>query len=160
METKKPPYVVRPRTAVLTRGFDPRLSVGSARPAVFRSSTYVFSSPESAERAFAIALGPKDARGRRKRRSDLRTPFSSECRNSRRPGRASGARCPRGCSLQFRHGSDFNCVLCLVPSRKILCIYDATLRRHLSPHTSSPRAARNSWNSRACRRYRWPKEGD
>ena len=57
MKTKKPPYIVRPRTAVLTRGFDPRLSVGSARPAVFRSSTYVFSSPESAERAFAISLG-------------------------------------------------------------------------------------------------------
>ena len=57
MKTYKPPYVVRPRTAVLTRGFDPRLSVGSARPAVFRSSTYVFSSPESAERAFAISLG-------------------------------------------------------------------------------------------------------
>lgn len=54
---KKPTYVVRPPTAVLTRGFDPRLSVGSARPAVFRSSTYVFSSPESAERAFDIALG-------------------------------------------------------------------------------------------------------
>src|SRR5512144_48500 len=52
-----PPYVVRPPTAVLTRGFDPKLSVGSARPAVFRSSTYVFSSPEAAERAFAIALG-------------------------------------------------------------------------------------------------------
>ncbi|MEO1973321.1 MAG: hypothetical protein ABGX07_17310, partial [Pirellulaceae bacterium] len=29
----------------------------SARPAVFRSSTYVFSSPESTKRAFAIALG-------------------------------------------------------------------------------------------------------
>jgi methionine-gamma-lyase len=57
METKKPPYLVRPPTAVLTRGFDPRLSVGSARPAVFRSSTYVFSSPELAERSFAIALG-------------------------------------------------------------------------------------------------------
>jgi methionine-gamma-lyase len=54
---RKPSYLVRPPTAVLTRGFDPRLSVGSARPAVFRSSTYVFSSPESAERAFAIALG-------------------------------------------------------------------------------------------------------
>jgi methionine-gamma-lyase len=53
----KTPYFVRPGTAVLTRGFDPRLSVGSARPAVFRSSTYVFSSPEAAERAFAIALG-------------------------------------------------------------------------------------------------------
>ncbi len=57
MKTKNPPYVVRPRTAVLTRGFDPLLSVGSARPAVFRSSTYVFSSPESAERSFSIALG-------------------------------------------------------------------------------------------------------
>jgi methionine-gamma-lyase len=52
-----PKYVLRPETAVLTRGFDPRLSVGSARPAVFRSSTYVFSSPEAAARAFEIALG-------------------------------------------------------------------------------------------------------
>jgi cystathionine beta-lyase/cystathionine gamma-synthase len=48
---------VRPPTAVLSRGFDPQLSVGSARPAVFRSSTYVFSSPEAAERAFAISSG-------------------------------------------------------------------------------------------------------
>ncbi|MGC8760115.1 MAG: trans-sulfuration enzyme family protein [Bryobacteraceae bacterium] len=46
-----------PSTAVLTRGFDPRLSVGSARPAVFRSSTYVFSGPEAAERAFALLVG-------------------------------------------------------------------------------------------------------
>ncbi len=57
MTRKKTSYLVRPPTAVLTRGFDPRLSVGSARPAVFRSSTYVFSSPEAAERAFDIALG-------------------------------------------------------------------------------------------------------
>ena len=57
MKKREPSYVVRPPTAVLTRGFDPRLSLGSARPAVFRSSTYVFNSPESAERAFAIALG-------------------------------------------------------------------------------------------------------
>ncbi len=48
---------VRPRTAVLTRGFDPRLSFGSARPAVFRSSTYAFESPEAAEHAFAITTG-------------------------------------------------------------------------------------------------------
>src|SRR3954470_7224230 len=54
---KKPPYVVRPPTAVLNRGFDPTLSVGSARPAVFRSSTYVFSSPEAAERAFNVVSG-------------------------------------------------------------------------------------------------------
>src|ERR1051325_11164583 len=48
---------VRPRTAVLTRGFAPILSFGSARPAVFRSSTYVFPSPEAAEHAFAITTG-------------------------------------------------------------------------------------------------------
>lgn len=48
---------LRPTTKILTRGFDPSLSVGSARPAVFRSSTYVFSSPEAAERAFEIANG-------------------------------------------------------------------------------------------------------
>ncbi len=57
MKKAKPPYVVRPTTAVLTRGFDPKLSLGSARPAVFRSSTYVFSSPEKAARAFEVALG-------------------------------------------------------------------------------------------------------
>ena len=44
-------------TDVLTRGFDPALSVGSARPAVFRSSTYVFPSPEAAERAFDLTAG-------------------------------------------------------------------------------------------------------
>jgi methionine-gamma-lyase len=49
--------MLRPRTEVLTRGFDPTLSVGSARPAVFRSSTYVFSSPEAAERAFDLMAG-------------------------------------------------------------------------------------------------------
>jgi len=54
---KDPHQALRPPTAILTRGFDPRLSVGSARPAVFRSSTYVFSSPEAAERAFQLATG-------------------------------------------------------------------------------------------------------
>ncbi len=53
----KPAYYVRPPTAVLTSGFDPNLSLGSARPAVFRSSTYVFTTPEAAERAFDVALG-------------------------------------------------------------------------------------------------------
>src|ERR1044072_7609162 len=51
------PDSVRPATTVLPVGSDPSRSFGSARPAVFRSSTYVFSSPEAAERAFAIALG-------------------------------------------------------------------------------------------------------
>ena len=48
---------LRPPTEVLTRGFDPSLSFGSARPAVFRSSTYVFASPEVAEHAFDVASG-------------------------------------------------------------------------------------------------------
>jgi len=51
------PPRLRSATEVLTRGFDPRLSLGSARPAVFRSSTYVFESPETAERAFRVATG-------------------------------------------------------------------------------------------------------
>src|SRR6201987_4512574 len=58
--------VLRPPTQVLTRGFDPSLSFGSARPAVFRSSTYVFASPEAAEHAFAITTGKiKPAEGER-----------------------------------------------------------------------------------------------
>ena len=57
MPETKHPRPLRPETDVLTRGFDPSLSVGSARPAVFRSSTYVFSSPEAAERAFDIMGG-------------------------------------------------------------------------------------------------------
>ena len=48
---------LRPETDVLILGFDPRLSVCSARPAVFRSSTYVFSSPEEAEKAFDVMAG-------------------------------------------------------------------------------------------------------
>src|SRR5271155_111208 len=54
--------LLRPRTDVLTRGFDPSLSVGSARPAVFRSSTYVFSSPEEAEKAFHVMGGRAELR--------------------------------------------------------------------------------------------------
>jgi cystathionine beta-lyase/cystathionine gamma-synthase len=50
-------YVVRPPTAVITRGFDPQLSEGAIRPPVFRASTFVFSSPEAAEHAFDVALG-------------------------------------------------------------------------------------------------------
>ena len=59
---KDAPPPLHARTEVLTRGFDPTLSVGSARPAVFRSSTYVFPSPEAAERAFDVASGRAAAR--------------------------------------------------------------------------------------------------
>src|SRR6202453_2715631 len=48
---------LRPETDVLTRGFDPKLSVGSARPGGVRSSTYVFSSPEDAEKTFDVLGG-------------------------------------------------------------------------------------------------------
>jgi len=57
---------LRPATKVLIEGFDPRLSLGSARPAVFRSSTYVFDSPEAAEHAFDITSGrarPREGEG-------------------------------------------------------------------------------------------------
>src|SRR4029078_8383642 len=51
------PKGLHAKTNVLTRGFDPALSVGSARPAVFRSSTYVFPSPEAAEGAVDLVAG-------------------------------------------------------------------------------------------------------
>lgn len=57
MADSKHPHGEHPSTAVLTRGFDPRLSVWSARPAVFRTSTFVFPTPEAAERAFNITSG-------------------------------------------------------------------------------------------------------
>lgn len=60
-DDERAPRRIHPETAVLNRGFDPRLSVGSVRPAVFRSSTFVFSTPEAAETAFAVALGKRSA---------------------------------------------------------------------------------------------------
>ena len=72
-------YRVRPETAVLTRGFDPALSVGSARPPVYRSSTFVFPSPEAAERAFGIVLGQGQSARRGSSRSDLCAAQSSQC---------------------------------------------------------------------------------
>jgi methionine-gamma-lyase len=56
------PHALRATTKILTQGFDPSLSVGSARPAVFRSSTYVFDTPEAAEHAFDITSGRKRLR--------------------------------------------------------------------------------------------------
>lgn len=62
MPHRKDGHPLHAPTEVLTRGFDPALSVGSARPAVFRSSTYVFSSPEAAEYAFDVTAGRKQPR--------------------------------------------------------------------------------------------------
>ncbi len=72
MAQQNHPKQLRPETDVITRGFDPSLSVGSARPAVFRSSTYVFSSPEAAERAFDIMGG----RGQRTAEEDVDLVYS------------------------------------------------------------------------------------
>ena len=90
---------VRPRTAVLTRGFDPSLSFGSARPAVFRSSTYVFPSPEAAERAFAITTGKIQPAHGRARRPDLFALLPSQRRNSGRPDRAARSRRARDAAV-------------------------------------------------------------
>jgi len=49
--------LLRSSTEVLTRGFDPRLSVGAVSLKKIRNSTYVFSSPEAAERAFDLMAG-------------------------------------------------------------------------------------------------------
>ena len=98
-----PHAAVRPRTAVLTAGFDPSLSFGSARPAVFRSSTYVFPSPEEAEHAFshpgrqspggAKASAPTSSI----RASRIPTPRSWKTRLSRwRPAPPM----PRACSIR------------------------------------------------------------
>ena len=56
-EPKDPHPRLHSSTEVISRGYEPALSLGSARPAVFRSSTYVFPSPEAAERAFSVASG-------------------------------------------------------------------------------------------------------
>jgi len=45
---------VRPRTAVLTRGFDPSLSVGSARPAVPEAVN--FDQPEPCYKRKALSV--------------------------------------------------------------------------------------------------------
>lgn len=56
-EPKHTPPRLHSETEVISGGYDPALSLGSARPAVFRSSTYVFPTPEAAERAFTVASG-------------------------------------------------------------------------------------------------------
>ncbi len=74
--------VLRPPTRdshprVLTRA----CPFGSARPAVFRSSTYVFSSPEAAEHAFDVISGRAAYCLRMSLYSDLFPLQSSKCGN-------------------------------------------------------------------------------
>ena len=59
----RPPKTLKiqhPETAIFTAGFDPALSVMSARPPVYRSSTFLFHSAEEGERFFELALGKTD----------------------------------------------------------------------------------------------------
>ena len=124
---------VHPRTAVLTRGFDPSLSFGSARPAVFRSSTYVFASPEAAEQAFAITTGKiKPPEGER---ADLiysrfSHPNAEILEDQIVPLEAGGA---RGRGLQFRHGGHHDGVLRLRAAGQLDRLHHAALRRHHRP---------------------------
>lgn len=61
LKEPKQPLRLHPDTDILTRGFDPKLPVGSARPAVFRSSTDVFSSGLT-EGLVCIPVGVEDGR--------------------------------------------------------------------------------------------------
>ncbi len=145
---------VRPRTAVLTRGFDPKLSFGSARPAVFRSSTYVFESPEAAEHAFAITDGQNQARRWRTSRPDLRTVLASQRGDSGRSDCAAGSRRDAGGGVQFRDGGDHDGMLHLRPPEQLHRLYDAAVRRHHGADPQFPRAFRSARHSGARRRCR------
>ena len=140
---------VRPRTAVLTRGFDPSLSFGSARPAVFRSSTYVFATPEAAEHAFAITTGKiQPAEGER---ADLiysrfSHPNAEILEDQIVPLEARRRRRRR---LQLRHGRHHDRVLRLRPPRQLHRLHHAALRRHHRPDPHFPGTLRRARHPRA-----------
>ena len=99
-------HPLRPSTKVLTEGFDPTLSLGSARPAVFRSSTYVFSSPEAAEHAFNVTSGRAPPARRRRAGPDLLALQPSQRADARGPNREPRKRLQIRAGLQLRHGCD------------------------------------------------------
>ena len=151
----RPPYRVRPETAVLTRGFDPRLSVGSARPPVYRTSTFVFSSPEAAERAFAIALGKLSPdRGRETSTSSTRGSRTRTPRSSRTSSFRSSA--ARGAAAVFNSGmaAIATCCFAFLPRGSALAAHAPALRRHAAPRAPAARAARLHGGRRAGRRSR------
>jgi len=65
-----PHHALRPPTEVLTRGFDPRLSVGSAASRGLPQLHLRLLDSQAAERAFDVASAGPACRGR-KRRADL-----------------------------------------------------------------------------------------
>ena len=148
----KPPYRVRPETAVLTRGFDPPLSVGAARPPVYRTSTFVFSSPEAAERAFAIALGklsPTENEDVDLIYARLSHP-NAEILEDQLVPLERGAEV-RG-RLQLGHGGDRDLLLRVPAARARAASHAAALRRHAAPRPPGARAARLQRGRRAGRR--------
>src|ERR1017187_4893957 len=134
--------VVRPRTAVLTRGFDPTLSVGSARPAVFRSSTYVFPSPEEAEHAFAITTGKIQMENGG--RADLiysrfSHPNAEILEDQIVPLDAGGS---YAAVFQFGHGGHHDGMFRLCPAGQHDRLHHAAVWRHHRADPSLPEAAR------------------
>ena len=134
---------LRPPTQVLTRGFDPSLSVGSARPAVFRSSTYVFPSPEAAERAFDLVAG------RAQPESDEQPDLiysrfnhpNAEILEARLVPLETGAHA----ALVFNSGmaAIMTAMLHLRAARPEYSLYRPHLRRHPAPDRGFPQHARH-----------------
>ena len=93
-------YRVRPETAVLTRGFDPEFSFGSARPPVYRSSTYVFRVRKRPSAHLGSCSGKSPRRG--SSGPDLRALQSSQRRDPR--GATRTARTRRQLAAIFNSG--------------------------------------------------------
>lgn len=53
----RPPQHLHPQTSSVSEGFDPALSVMSARPPIYPVSTYCFATAEAAAHHFEVALG-------------------------------------------------------------------------------------------------------
>ena len=145
---------LRPPTQVLTRGFDPSLSVGSARPAVFRSSTYVFPSPEAAERAFDLMAGRAQPDRRRAARPDLFALQSSQRRDSGRSAGPARNRSARGAGFQLRHGRHHDRAVHLRAARPEHRLHGPDLRRHAALDPGFSQHARHRRHSRASRTHR------
>ena len=134
-ETNRDSARLRPTTRILTQGFDPTLSVGSARPAVFRSSTYVFPSPEAAEHAFDVASGR--AQALEGESTDLiYSRFNhpnAQMLEDQIVNLEERLRSRAG--LQFRHGCDRDIAFRSSAARPIRRLHDPDLRRHAAFHS-------------------------
>ena len=144
-------HTLRPSTKVLTEGFDPTLSLGSARPAVFRSSTYVFSSPEAAEHAFNVTSRPHQAARRRRAGPNLLALQPSQRANARGPDREPRERFQVRAGIQLRHGRDRHIAVHSFAPRPIHRLHHSDLRRHAAFHSGLPLAVGRLGHSRSLR---------